>query len=641
MEHPWQRRWKDTDKYGFTFRRAREVAGEFAASLLIEELPYALWLHMEAMEELGNAMVPALEEALVSAAGRVKVLLAGALLIIDEAVTVLTPDESAAARGIVAHALSNDGDTQHCATSAVALGIPIPGPTLARLATLLESGDRRTAVFAGVAMLNDEEIRNRKAHLNVSEAMRVVRLGLRIDCPFAASQAAATLLRFGSRKEAGMGVGALQNMLQSTESQRTAYYALRAVRICGAGIPALAQGVRHMLAESSHDQPLRAFAAEVLGAIGDDDDLDYLMEVAAGDEHPVARGAIKGIARAVTTNERVFRLVVAHLAHEDAWERRGAAAILGSDPNAAKRAFPELLARVGVELDYDVVEAVTLAMAKCGETAGDMLLGTLASRNIAAMTTVGMTLPRMGVAGVRVLLRAMKDDPAPELRMMLLIMLRDVGDAAIACVKELGEALLQVEDEDQAVVIIEAISRTGRGAFAALRELIAVAVSRDGEVADRAEAAVRSMGPDAADAIREAMQGAGVKERERLTRMLAWLPSASGDRRRRLEALKKDEWLLSWLHAAEVWKDKGAMSMDSVVRELRSRKDGGEPLSVPSKATLARMFQDLVEKVMGGRRIKREDRSGRTELTPLGRELALDVRIYLFERGLIGRFKST
>jgi len=383
------------------------------------------------------------------------------------------------------------------------------------------------------------------------------------------------------------------------------------------------------------DGLLRRGAARAFTMLADSGDVEAFLYLLAINNDDVRRGIVATIGERIELEDSVVRAAGSYLSHEDPDVRVHVARMFSCWPVAAEKVMPVLLERVGKEMDFYALDALSEAIASTGAQAADRMLEMLPTRSSVVLSAVGIVLRRLGSPGARALMSALKKHDDLLHRALLFTLMRDLGPAAREVMPDLGRLLVQTEDEEFAFVIVQAISGAAGMGIGALPGLIEAVIKRGGAIAELAERAIRDIGPEAVPQVQEAMSNAAGRAREALERVMMWVPLDSRHFSR-LRELPREKLILFY-HAAGVWIDLGAVTLEKVAAELQN--SGDMPRGVrASESTLQRAIKDL-KKAFGNKDLVRGKARHPSELTDHGKTVRTHIWRYARQVGmrLVGR----
>ncbi|MEM7398093.1 MAG: hypothetical protein AAF354_04040 [Pseudomonadota bacterium] len=590
--------------------------------------------------EVGWALMGALTEALEEEVGVRRMLVAAIMLALDAQHSrgLLSDEQTARARDLMRAGLKNEE------TSIVALGqfafiVPVTALEVDSIRSYLESDADASRLAALVALARyiaeDEDDRAidivaiSPAHLEsrLLGFLDSINIGFAVCASIGLSHLGVALGRSVERLVATLG--------QASSDERM--FVLWALGCVGRGSSVAQDAILKVLrtAEGAGDAFVAGYA---LGASMGDGDLDRLSDREVPAVEEASQGFTLGLADACVSGVAgTYSEVARRLWSEDQGERLIAANVLGHTHKVAARAWPDLMDRVGVELDFDVVQALAQAIGLAGVAAAPELLKKLTSRNIAAMNTSIMAFGLMGVDGATALVAAVRETRDSEVGAAISACFRDLGDAKIAVGEELGRLLVESADELTKYFVLTGLKALGPAARTATPQIIGAMLEHDGDVSDEAEAALCAIGHYATPHIVAAMRDAPAEHARHLSMLLGWIDAYDRKVWPKLEGLSA-ETLLAVLAAGEACQDLGRMSLRGMTDRLGELKRVGFVAKSRDHAWLTRQFGEVERHVTRGAKMRKGDQRG-TRITKIGRKVLLQIRVYLYERGFVTRFR--
>ncbi|MBI1380783.1 MAG: hypothetical protein GC161_06820 [Planctomycetaceae bacterium] len=433
-------------------------------------------------------------------------------------------------------------------------------------------------------------------------------------------------------------VAELLKILESSETRLDTIAVLNALSRCGRGNRELHEVLLCRLESSSGDAAIDFLTGYALGKTVTELSGKPLCDAPGAMNSDQTCGLMWGLGAAGAEHPSVKDELAAALSSDDDFERLIASQAICASTRLSRALSLELLERVGVELDLRVLDGLTLSLALAGDRVCDGLADKMASGNVAALVAATMAFGRMGPKGARALLGIAKKTDDLYVRCAMIACFRDMGSARFAVAEELSAFLSESDDPTLRYFTLKALTSLGVAALGALPAVIEVLLDQDSDVREEAEATLRAIGPDALPHIDRVLLFASPELAARLHRARGWMATYDRSSWPALMQFSADQ-LLGFLHVADCLAGNDPLSLRAMA-EMRPHAEIAARLSHQINYTwLHRICRDLTEKVTEGNPVVRKKGAG-SVLTKRGHWLAGEIRRYLFERGVIDRFRA-
>lgn len=459
--------------------------------------------------------------------------------------------------------------------------------------------------------------------------------GLQHSEPTVAAIAARGVLRVGDNAEKELARKTVISLLLGDSDPNGAYHCAEVLELFPDADGSSRSALSAYVLDGKRPIVVRCMAARSLVRLAGSDDLPLLLSLFEAEDIRIVEFVILALKERPPVGLSVARCLAGRwLTSADAGLRQAAALVIGRLPGAPCEVEGDLMARVGIELDCDVIEALAVALSRASGGVIPRLVAQVTTRNVAAMAVATGTLRRCGRPAAQALISAIRQDSDPWLRSVLVSVLRDTEHEDEAIVRDLAE-LLKESAEDPGVFVIQAIMGAGKAAKAAAAELVQILLTRDGAMAEWAEKAIRSIGDAAVPALDDAAKSAGAHDKPVLDRCRHYVQPIEPKLRRRMQGLA-DDTLVIFAHAgiALLAGPKHLADLVELIRRLK--REGKVRRGLPCSPTaISRAFGAVRDGLARGRAVVRSHGKHPLEITPLGLGLVLDAQKYCTQIGLL------
>ncbi len=496
---------------------ARKVVDEFLEHVhdpgwLIEQWPR---IGVE-LENEAEAVLPALVESLDDPEWRRRTLAAQFLLRVACQRPEKAPDRAAVARAsdILTDELRGE-DVDRCLWACLLLTDGgAPAKAKPRLRRLMDHPDDRVRVCAAAALSTIDA--------GSATLIQTLRRALRDERPGVVLVAAKVFARLGvhSAEPVEELAGALAN-----EYEECVYPILLALAELGPQAHVGLDAVRDFLSDRTRSLALRGRAARTIGCITRDSDagLGVLSRALSSDAWEVVVGAIEGLVETGRATAPIVERIEGLLSSEHEEVQIAAALALGRLGPRAATSVPALVSRLKDRVSPGLGTALARTLGGIGPAAAPALLDIIRRHDVQAIPIASAAFAQMGSKGATALAEALKTETDEWVRAAFVALVRELGSEAGEAVPVLATILAETEDEELAAMVLAAIDATGRAAMQAVPALVAWVGKGSDELAFAARRVLRNLGPEATQAVEEALAGLPADERERLE---GFLPQA-------------------------------------------------------------------------------------------------------------------
>ena len=393
--------------------------------------------------------------------------------------------------------------------------------------------------------------------------------------------------------------------------------------------------VQAVVSELALDQlrsiAVRAKAAEILGIVAKDVRAarGTLAALAQENDWAILSGVTAGCIALKWFPEGVVQRLALHVKDSDPQRRIAAMDFLSRLGPAARTALPTLIARLGMETDYDAVAALGTALAACGADAVPYLLGSINDGEYMALVPVSIALGLLGDSAGPALREVLFRDNDPMILGAALSAIRSMGVAAKSLEPELNAMLETERDELIAALLVDALAALGPPSESTVESMLRCVLRGGESLARRSAAVLRTAGPDIAPLLLDASRYAPAEQRDRIARIMDGWQTAVDPRFKRFEAFGDDQSLQQYALTLQVLCEHGLVGMRQVERILRNEQMACVvPANIP---ITARSLGTAVERVEKAFSISATERiPGRKgPVTEAGRQLLLDIQDFL------------
>lgn len=310
-----------------------------------------------------------------------------------------------------------------------------------------------------------------------------------------------------------------------------------------------------------------------------------------------------------------------------------AALALGRLGPRAATSVPALVSRLKDRVSPGLGTALARTLGGIGPAAAPALLDIIRRHDVQAIPIASAAFAQMGSKGATALAEALKTETDEWGRAAFVALVRELGSEAGEAVPVLATILAETEDEELAATVLAAIDATGRAAMQAVPALVAWVGKGSDELAFAARRVLRNLGPEATQAVEEALADIPADERERLE---GFLPQADDGLDRLFAKFDgvNDTLLWNFVYVADILieheragrKPVGTKRMAEMLPERR------EQGAIPANFAAAERTLGLnIKKLQGLLRFRVQDNiPGRAgHLTPEARALLVEVKAYL------------
>lgn len=529
---------------------------------------------------------------------------------------------------------SSSPNERWVAATCYAYNIRPSDAAVGRLIETLRDRDRSVRLVTAAALFKVLGVADGHATLveHTQLIVRRLRRGIRSKHYLSATFAARALARLDHEDCCAAMIRALAVIVDHVQQ----YHVLETLESVGTGSADAKEALFDYVHDKERPSFLRGIAARTLVRIIDADEAHTLLYVLRQGEEEVVKAALQGLALRPQITESLVSGIISVLRDEDAELRAAALRALSMIPRASELALPILLDMVGVELQFIVVDELASAIVAAGDHVALAMIEKIKSLNVASLMVATIVLRRLGLAGAKALVAAMLIENEPWIRVVLISVVRDMGESTAVVVKELGVALLATVDDDPAVFIAQAIATTGRAALSVLPALVTAAATRSRAVAEHVERAIRNIGPDAIPPLRSLIASLPSEVQERLQRAVYWEPPIKPRLIARMDRIGTKD-LLRYLLACDFMLTNSGRPVHT--RELASalcNNDIARQHGVTMERTnIQRAFTRVQRHLAGDQRLIE-----RGILTSAAKRTLSDVRKFLSSKGLVPRFRS-
>jgi len=459
--------------------------------------------------------------------------------------------------------------------------------------------------------------------------------GLQHSEPTVAAIAARGVLRVGDNAEKELARQTVISLLVGDSDPNGAYHCAEVLEQFPDSDGSSKSALSAYVLDGKRPIAVRCMAARSLVRMAGPDDVPLLLSLFGAEDIRIVEFVILALKERPPVGLGVARCLAERwLSAADAGLRQAAALVIGRLPGAACEVENELMARVGIEMDCDVIEALSVALSRASDEMIPRLVAQVTTRNVAAMAVATGTLRRCGRPAAQALVSAIRQNSDPWLRSVLIAVLRDTEHEDEAIVRDLAE-ILKDSAEDPGVFVIQAIMGAGKAAKAAAAELVHILITRDGAMAEWAEKAIRSIGDAAILALDDAAKSAGAHDKPVLDRCRHYVQPIDPKLRRRMQELG-DDTLVIFAQAGLALLAAPKHLADLVDLIRRMKREGKVCRGLPCSPTaISRAFGAVRDGLARGRAVVRSHGKHPLEITPLGLGLVLDVQKYCTQIGLL------
>jgi len=377
-------------------------------------------------------------------------------------------------------------------------------------------------------------------------------------------------------------------------------------------------------------------------ALGSAAPVNRMREVALRvNEHSEAAtpGFVLGASDACAEQKEVQELITEWPSSSDDTVRCMATIVAGQTHSTAIRLWPWLVERIGLELSFEIALHLASAIGTAGSVAAEAVVAKFRTGNIAAFQVAAMALGCMGRGGVKALVAELRYTQDMMVRGAMMTCFRDWGAHKLLIAVELARHLEEEREDVVRYFLLAALKSMGAGAAPALPQVISALVHGEGDVASEAESVIGAIGVDAVPYVEEALESCPEDRRERLIVLIGWLAKHDRSLWVKFRGLS-DEELIGFLCAGEACiKARGSLSFRDMAKALEPLKENGLVGSGRNHDWIKEVFDRMQERIKG--RPIRKLTAKVTTLTPRGRSLIGQLRVYLHECGLVGRFRES
>ncbi len=514
---------------------------------------------------------------------------------------------------------SADADTRFFVCRLLAHGT-VPPEALSPLRRMVRTRSDDAAIAAAVVL---SRIGSRSA-----QAVRLLDQGLsnsRLDIADAAGEALAALVEH--RPDAGVAyfraLASSDRAIASSAIKAAANSRLPRAKV----VAALSRAV----ADESTDRIIRSFAASKLGEVAKTDTgiVQLIATALCSDDPFVMEGAARGIKAAGRCPAGAADALIRHLESPSPDVRLAALRSLAAIGPGASPAAESLVKLIETENSEDAIPALGEALAACGEDIIEPLIPIIRRQDFALVPAIGIALTQLGPrAALRALNRFKAENDTWGLALVFGIA-REMGPAAAAMVPVLGEMLEVEQDEAIAGMLLTAIHSTGVPAKDAIPGLLKCLLLGGPELADRAERALRAVGPEIRPVIEELVGLVAPESRDRLLRLLDATSQSKDPRFAPFLAFDDDATLERFTLAAELLSERGQVSYKEMESILQDRKVRG--FLSHGCSTSASSLRQAIASIESDFKLRTTTRiPGRKgQLTPEALKLLHEVKMYL------------
>ncbi|MCC7169907.1 MAG: HEAT repeat domain-containing protein [Planctomycetes bacterium] len=479
------------------------------ASMLTEAVPQA----GDDLENEGDELIPALIDAMEYGQTRGQLFAAACLGRIDARYPekikdreVLKRAASRLVQGVKSHAFE-----ERLWACSLLTTIAPPRAAVPTLRELAADPDPHTATLAAAALAWGGG--------STQHSLATLTRALRSNEPALAAVGASGVARMGIKAPEAMR--ALTAALRAT-TQPCKYHILGVLAGLGTGAHPTLDEIVAVAGDERNAPVVRGKALSALAAISP--------------THPVGvelvrRALVSGVPelmRGATDSLKVWNTIpsgaavaLAELVGDDDVDVRVAAALaLAAMGAQAKPALPALLARVGVDGDRNVWVATAEALKAIGQPAVDGLVEIVRAGGAHTLAHAAGVLSVIGIDAVLSLIEAAERETSDDVKMVLLVVLRDIGPMATPILPTLRSFLATTNNEAVAQCIVMCLFVLGRAAAPAAPEVARWMLIGERETAAWCERVLWNMGPAAAEAMSDVLPQLPAEARRRIERNL-------------------------------------------------------------------------------------------------------------------------
>ncbi len=383
-------------------------------------------------------------------------------------------------------------------------------------------------------------------------AMSRLRRALDGDNDFLASIAAAELLDDSGHRD--ISVQTIQERMHRL-NEVDAYQVVVTLRRVGTYCESVFEVVAALLAKVELHPTLRQAAAVTLGAMKSPSEklVPPLLRAMASTDWTVIDGALEGFRRAGSVPEDVCERLVGLLSDPDKNMRKAAARGLQGMKEGCQPALKDVVQRLRDERDFEIASELALVVAGSGSTAIPTLIQVIRECDLRTIEAATRALMRMGQRAAVEIVDQYAHVPEPMARRAMIGALLGIGSYSPRALELLAQILAETEDDEMATYVAMGFCAARSNAAPAIPVLVTcIMAGRPKEVLRWIEGAIEAIGPDAIDALRQAVTTSNGVSKQRLLETLARLSAVDDGRFKEFEEFNEDETLEMFVRIADL-----------------------------------------------------------------------------------------
>lgn len=474
-----------------------------------------------------NELLPPLTKALQSDDGRLRTLASWALCTIGYCHPNAVQDTEviSAATEVLVSTLKSANEYSLFTSVLLNNGsIPPPPAAIGPLLGLSDNDDFRLRIWA-TAALSNVVVSKSQTYSDFHNSLRqkcnvVLHQGLNSNDPRLVLISAIALTRLGVSERGSL----ILNSLLQEGDEKFKYDLLVLLQQIGVAASGLVKSVESILEDEKYSGPLRAHAAEALGAITEginEESVSILFRAAFVNTNiQVGKGAIRGIRHFRTLPESIKRVLTQGLTSSDINIRQRAFEQVGELGTHAEVFIPLLIAQLGRDTRVETSGYLAYALAAAGNVVVAPLIDIIKEHSPLKLpeVTAALALLRGTASSELVDVLALETDETTKSR--ILSILSEIEPPTARSMSRLVSMLDQEQNDDMAVLLIKVIYQMGPERVQAMRTLIDCACNRSSDTALWAKRTLLDLGDVAIATIQNDLTNATLEMKRRLETLL-------------------------------------------------------------------------------------------------------------------------
>jgi hypothetical protein len=419
----------------------------------------------------------------------------------------------------IVNSVLDSGDDDERAYALGLLSLDARVSALPRLKRLIKNKDTRISTFAAatVVQLDCEEQCGPEA---VDSALRN---GFAHESPGVILTAARALATMRFKKIPALDAAIIERIKAAAPADQIPWF-VGLSRMGEAAIDAL-QVLDDVASDEGADPVHRGVAALAIGAVtrGSPVGHERLLKLLDTEDPVLINFAVRSLAITDTLSVDVVTRLVPHLSTPHDFLRRSVVETIAKSGSSSIIAVPALISCAENVATLDDLDVTARAIAASGNAAVAPVIEAVRSGDTRKLPTLALAIKEIGESAVLGLVDALRVETSEALRIMFVLVLRDLGPRAAPAIPLLPDLLDSAQDEHLVQAVLMTAAAVGPEVLPIIPAIIDASswCSEDGAL--WVERALWNAGPEAIPLIEKALQAATPESESRLIRVLAGL----------------------------------------------------------------------------------------------------------------------